>query len=52
MELIKNIGKKILIVLAIGLTIIAIGSVGQLDHDEYIEANLTPKTQMPIYYEK
>lgn len=38
--------KKILTLLAIVAAILAVGLAGQADHDEYIEANLTPKPQM------
>ena len=47
MNNIKVIGKKVLVALAIIATIICIGLAGQLDHDEYIEVNLTPKTRLP-----
>ena len=46
MELVKNIGGKILIVMAIITAIVIVGMAGQLDHDEYIEANLTPQVKM------
>lgn len=52
MEKLINLGKKVLTILAIGAAIILVGLAGQLDHDEYIEANSTPKTQMPLYYSK
>lgn len=51
MERLANIGKKVLIILAISAAIILVGLAGQLDHDEYIEANSAPKTHMPYYYE-
>lgn len=51
MEQLKVIGKRILIILAIAGAILAVGFVGQLDHDEYIEVNSTPKTRMPYWYE-
>ena len=51
METLKIIGKKILLVLAVGAAIIIVGLAGQLDQDEYIEVNSTPKTRMPYYYE-
>lgn len=38
--------KKIVIIIAIVLLIILVGLNGNLDHDEYIEVNLTPKPQM------
>lgn len=41
-----NIGKKVLIILGIVAGILVIGLAGQLDHDEYIEANSTPKVQI------
>lgn len=47
MEKLVNIGKKVLIILAIGAAIIVIGLAGQTDHDEYIEATSTPKTHLP-----
>lgn len=50
MEILKMFGKKILVILAIGAAIIVVGLAGQLDHDEYIEANSTPKIHMPYYY--
>lgn len=43
--------KKILMILGILLTILAVGLVGNLDQDEYIEVNLQPKARMPFYYE-
>ena len=52
MEYLKIIGKKVLVILAICAAIIGIGLAGQLDADEYIEATSTPKTRMPLYYEK
>ena len=52
MEYLKIIGKKVLVILAICAAIIGIGLAGQLDSDEYIEATSTPKTRMPLYYEK
>lgn len=52
MEKLINLGKKVLTILAIGAAIILVGLAGQLDHDEYIEANSTSKTQMPLYYTK
>ena len=51
MELIKTIGKKIMIILAICAAIIIVGLAGQLDQDEYIEVNSTPQTRMPYWYE-
>lgn len=51
MEQLKIIGKRILIILAIAGAIFAVGLAGQLDHDEYIEVNSTPKTRMPYWYE-
>lgn len=44
MELLKNLGKKIMIIVAICAAIIVVGLAGQLDHDEYIEVNQTPQT--------
>ena len=38
--------KKVIAILAIGLVILAAGLAGNLDHDEYIEVNSTPKPQM------
>lgn len=38
--------KKILAIVAIVILIILVGLNGDLDHDEYIEVNLTPKPQM------
>ncbi len=52
MELIKIIGKRVLIILSICVAILLVGLVGQLDHDEYIEVNSTKQTRMPFYYEK
>lgn len=44
MELVK----KIFTVIIILATVLFIGLLaGDLDHDEYIEANLTPKTRIP-----
>lgn len=51
MESIKKIGKRVLIILAIAGAVLAVGLAGQLDHDEYIEVNSTPKTRMPYWYE-
>lgn len=51
MEQLKIIGKRILVILAIAGAILAVGLAGQLDHDEYIEVNSTPKTRMPYWYE-
>lgn len=51
MELIKKIGKRILIILAIAGAILAVGLAGELDQDEYIEVNSTPQTRMPYWYE-
>lgn len=51
MEIIKTIGKKLLIIFAIVAAIIVVGLAGQLDHDEYIEVNSTPQTRMPYWYE-
>lgn len=44
MERIKQV---ILTILAIAVLVLLAGFAGQLDHDEYIEANLTPKSQGP-----
>ena len=38
--------KKILIILAVVGLVFLVGMCGELDQDEYIEVNLTPKTQM------
>lgn len=51
MEKLIEISKKILIVIGAIIAILALGLVGQMDHDEYIEVNSTPKTRMPYYYE-
>ena len=51
MEKIMNIGKKILVILAISAAIIVVGLAGRLDSDEYIEVNSTPKVHMSYYYE-
>lgn len=51
MEKLINIGKKVLAILVIGAAIIVVGLAGQLDHDEYLEVNSTPRTRMPYYYE-
>ena len=47
MEKLANISKRVLTILAISAAIILVGWAGQLDHDEYIEANSVPVTQMP-----
>lgn len=39
--------KKILAIIAIILLVILIGLNGDLDHHEYIEANLKPVTRLP-----
>ena len=39
--------KKLLVAIAIIATVMAVGIVGQLDHDEYIEVNSTPITKLP-----
>lgn len=41
----EKIGRGILIIASAIIAILMIGLAGQLDHDEYIEANLTPKAQ-------
>lgn len=41
----KIIVKKVLIALVIGMLIMLVGLAGDLDHDEYIEANSTPKAK-------
>lgn len=38
--------KKIVIIVVITLLIILVGLNGNLDQDEYIEVNLTPKPQI------
>lgn len=44
MELIK----KVLVIIVILASILFIGfAAGDLDHDEYIEANSTPKVKIP-----
>lgn len=37
--------KRILIFFVIGIAILLIGSIGDLDFDEYIEVNSTPKAK-------
>lgn len=37
--------KRVLIFFAIGIAILLIGSIGDLDFDEYIEVNSTPKSR-------
>ena len=49
MEILSNIGKKLLVILGIIAAVLVVGLAGQLDHDEYIEANLTPKVQVLKY---
>lgn len=44
--------KKTWIIIGILLGILAIGWVGQLDQDRYIEVNSVPKARMPFWYEK
>ena len=41
----KNIIKKILIIAVVVAAILLVGSAGELDHDEYIEANLRLQAQ-------
>lgn len=44
--------KQILLtILAIVLGVLIVGLAGNLDQDEYIEANLTKQTRMPYWYE-
>lgn len=43
--------KKILLAVAVLGSVVLIGWAGNLDHDEYIEANSTRQTRMPFYYE-
>lgn len=38
--------KKISLIILTGLLVLAVGLAGNLDHDEYIEVNSTPKPQM------
>lgn len=47
----KILAKKALVVVVAIAAFIAVGLIGQLDHDEYIEANSTPKPRMPYWYE-
>lgn len=42
----KKILKTILSILIIGGLVLMIGLAGQLDHDEYIEAELKPKSRL------
>lgn len=44
------IGKRVLMIVVMAVTAILVLTAGDLDHDEYIEANLQPKTQLPFYY--
>ena len=46
MEILEKIGKKILIIITISAAILVLGLAGQLDQDEYIEVNSTPKVQI------
>lgn len=47
-----KIMKKILAVVILIASILAVGWVGELDHHEYIEANSTRQTKMPIEYKR
>lgn len=47
----KKTGKTILTIIIAVIALLLLGWCGQLDHDEYIEANSTPKVRMPFWYE-
>lgn len=47
-----KIMKKILVVVLLIASILAIGWIGELDHHEFIEANSTRQTKMPIEYKR
>ena len=43
--------KKILLAIALVVSVVLIGWAGNLDHDEYIEVNSIRQSRMPFYYE-
>lgn len=47
-----KIMKKILVVVLLIASILAVGWIGELDHHEFIEANSTRQTKMPIEYKR
>jgi hypothetical protein len=49
MEKITLFIKRILILICVVAATLAIGLVGQMDHDEYIEVNSAPKPRMLNY---
>ena len=44
--------KKILAVVILIASILAVGWIGELDHHEFIEANSTRQIKMPIEYKR
>lgn len=42
-----RIAKKILAIIVIGLFVLLVGLAGELDHDEYIEANSVSTVKLP-----
>lgn len=51
MEIAKKLAKKTLTIIVAIIALLLIGWCGQLDHDEYIEANSMPVSRMPFWYE-
>lgn len=49
MNRLTTICKKVWIILVIGLLVTIVGLAGQLDQDEYIEVNSTPKVRILNY---
>lgn len=47
MKKISEKGREVIAIVAFLFVLLLAGAVGNLDHDEYIEANSTPITRMP-----